>query len=117
MVQKCYGRRTMVPWECNLEERVPVASPTAGPLQAALQIGRRLRSSLGIQVIVYTVVHHVLVQLRMGPDTCLDMVVGRLENMLSLALQLQLAGQVLPCGACRSQPFSAHELSVICSYR
>ena len=64
-----------------------------------------------------TVVHHILALLHIIPDTCLDKKIGRLEHLLSFALQLQQAGQVLPCGVGRSQPFSAHELPVTCRYR
>lgn len=67
-----------------------------------------------MQVIVYTVVHHTLALLHIDLDIRLDMVVDKLEQVL---MQLQRAAQVLPCGAGRSQPFSAHELPVICIYR
>ena len=119
MIQQCYGQPTTAPGDVRLEclKNAPEGSPIAGPLQGALQVGRRTRSSLGIQEIVYIVMSHTPGLLHMGPGICLDMSVDRLEHMLSPGLQPQLAGQVLPYGAGKFQPFSAHEPLAICSYR
>lgn len=67
-------------------QNIPEASPTAKPQPAALQAEMLCQKSLGTQVLALLVVLRNLEVLRMGPGTCPDMNVERLEHKVSLAL-------------------------------